>query len=143
MKLRELFKPIFFGFAVTSTLAAQQANLEIHRILEHYRLTPPTNGANCDGYTPIPFSETTFASPIVHCPKYPTEAKIKRISGVVVIQLCVDTKGRAVSCTVISGPSELRPSVESYALTLQFKPYIIEGTAANVTFYMAFPFRLR
>ncbi|HEX8710653.1 MAG TPA: M56 family metallopeptidase, partial [Terracidiphilus sp.] len=65
-------------------------------------------------------------------PKYPAEAKEKRIQGKVVLNAVIDKEGNVAELKVDSGPKELRQSALDAVRQWKYKPYILNGQPVAV-----------
>ncbi|MBI4904932.1 MAG: M56 family metallopeptidase [Acidobacteria bacterium] len=74
---------------------------------------------------------------VVHevSPKYPAEAKLRRIEGTVGIELSIDGKGLVSDARVISGPDELRRAALQAVLQWQFAE---TGSPSRTTVELSF-----
>ena len=65
-------------------------------------------------------------------PKYPPEAKEKRIQGTVVLNVTIGKDGTVEDLKVASGPKELRQSALTAVRQWTYKPYLVDGNAVEV-----------
>lgn len=65
-------------------------------------------------------------------PKYPAEAKEKRIQGKVVLNAVIDKEGNVANLKVDSGPKELRQSAIDAVKQWKYKPYLLNGQPVAV-----------
>lgn len=65
-------------------------------------------------------------------PKYPVEAKEKRIQGIVVLNAVIDKEGNVAELKVDSGPKELRQSALDAVRQWKYKPYLLNGQPVAV-----------
>jgi len=118
----------------------------------HQTITAPSKGADrtpkvasnatSPGQADFDFSQIR----VIHqppAPPYPPEAKAAGIQGTVVVELTVDTYGIPYSAKALTGPVELRPTAEAYALKWKFSPALLNGVPQYARFKMTMPFRLR
>ena len=110
---------------------------------DYYRITPPPPSSSCSGYKPVAYSTTTRPITIPTFGQYPYEAKLKHVTGDVIVQICVNQDGIPTFAVAIAGPRELREAAINSAMKYRFSPYLINGNRINVTFYMRFIYRLR
>ncbi|WP_420843198.1 energy transducer TonB [Geothrix oryzisoli] len=75
-------------------------------------------------------------------PLYPEGAKATHIQGTVVVELIIDPDGIPSRATTLSGPVELAPTSESYAMTWRFAPTLIKGVPQFTKTQIIFPFKL-
>lgn len=75
-------------------------------------------------------------------PRYPIEAKAKRVQGTVIIEVTVDRTGIPVASRAVDGPPELRDTAEVYALAWRFMPWT-DPAIQRYRFKLTMPFRLR
>lgn len=88
---------------------------------------------------PQPVVEHTVAAgrKLIHhvAPRYPVEAKVRRVEGVVSVELNVDAKGLVTDARVLTGPEELRRAALQAVLQWQFEA---TGAAARATVDLTF-----
>jgi TonB family protein len=65
-------------------------------------------------------------------PKYPEEAKKKRIQGAVVLNVVIGKDGTVEHVKVASGPKELRQSALVAVRQWKYKPYLLNGSPVEV-----------
>ena len=65
-------------------------------------------------------------------PKYPPEAKEKRIQGTVVLNVKIGKDGTVEDLKVASGPKELRQSALVAVRQWTYRPYFVDGNAVEV-----------
>ncbi len=65
-------------------------------------------------------------------PKYPEQAKKKRIQGTVVLNVEIGTDGTVEGVKVASGPKELRQSALVAVRQWKYKPYLLNGSPVEV-----------
>lgn len=65
-------------------------------------------------------------------PKYPAEAKEKRIEGYVLLDAVIGKDGSVKELTVKSGPKELRQSALDAVHTWKYKPFLLNGDPVDV-----------
>ena len=65
-------------------------------------------------------------------PKYPEQAKKKRIQGTVVLNVEIGTDGTVEDVKVASGPKELRQSALVAVRQWKYKPYLLNGSPVEV-----------
>jgi TonB family protein len=75
-------------------------------------------------------------------PRYPPEAKARRIQGVVVAEVTVDRDGRVIQSRAISGPEDLRAYAANWILGWRFYPIPAERKDDRLVFQLTMPFRL-
>jgi TonB family protein len=75
-------------------------------------------------------------------PDYPHEAREKRISGSVLVELTTDEKGKVTSVKTISGPAELRRAAEEAAKRWEFTPTLLSKVPVRVIGTITFNFNL-
>lgn len=76
-------------------------------------------------------------------PHYPTEAKLARVQGTVVLSLIIDPKGEPVRVDAEEGPVPLLTTAIAYALDWRFEPALLNGVPQYARFKLTMPFRLR
>ena len=83
---------------------------------------------------PVQVPSGVMASRIVSQtqPKYPPEAKEKRIQGTVVLNVKIGKDGTVEDLKVASGPKELRQSALVAVRQWTYKPYFVDGNAVEV-----------
>ncbi len=83
---------------------------------------------------PVQVPSGVMASRIVSQtqPKYPPEAKEKRIQGTVVLHVKIGKDGTVEDLKVASGPKELRQSALVAVRQWTYKPYLLDGNAVEV-----------
>ncbi|MFY9607559.1 MAG: energy transducer TonB, partial [Blastocatellia bacterium] len=72
----------------------------------------------------------------------PHEAREKRISGSVLVELTTDEKGKVTSVKTISGPPELRRAAEEAAKRWEFTPTLLSKVPVRVIGTITFNFNL-
>jgi protein TonB len=73
-------------------------------------------------------------------PTYPKD-QARGISGTVVVQIAISQEGYVTDIRVVSGPVEMRPATVQAVQAWRFKPYLVNGTPAEVTTTLGFIFR--
>jgi protein TonB len=73
-------------------------------------------------------------------PSYPKDQP-RGISGTVVVQITISQEGYVTEIRVVSGPIEMRPATVQAVQAWRFKPYLVNGTPAEVTTTLGFLFR--
>ena len=76
-------------------------------------------------------------------PPYPTDSRIRRVSGDVVMSVTINEHGVPIRVSTISGPIGLRKTAESYLKEFEFFPVIVDGLPIPTSFLFTMPFRLR
>jgi periplasmic protein TonB len=66
-------------------------------------------------------------------PAYPAQAKSSRASGVVVVQVVIDEKGKVISAKATSGNTLLRQAAEQAARGARFSPTLLSGQPVKIT----------
>ena len=66
-------------------------------------------------------------------PVYPMEARAKRASGAVNVQVTIDEEGNVVYACALSGAKELQRGSEIAAYQSKFSPTLLEGKPVKVT----------
>ena len=82
-------------------------------------------------------AKRTFAP----APEYPPTARIKGISGVVMVMLVVGTDGRVRHTYATAGPAELKPAAEAAVRQWIYQPTLLDGQPVEVTTTVPVPFR--
>jgi protein TonB len=75
-------------------------------------------------------------------PKYPEEARDKRISGNVLLQVHVSAAGDVEGVTVISGDDLLTPAAAEAVRQWKYKPYKLNGESVAIETTVTVVFRL-
>ncbi len=65
-------------------------------------------------------------------PKYPEEAKVRRIQGKVVLSAIIGKDGSVKELKATSGPKELQQSALDAVRTWKYKPYLLNGNPVDV-----------
>jgi len=73
-------------------------------------------------------------------PAYPADEP-RGINGTVVVQVTVSKEGKVTGIRAVSGPEELRPATVRAVEEWRFRPYLINGSAADVVTTLGFVFR--
>jgi TonB family protein len=76
-------------------------------------------------------------------PKYPEEAKKKKIQGTVVLNVRIGKDGSVEDLKVASGPKELRQSALAAVRQWTYKPYLVDGDAVEVDSTISVVYSLR
>jgi bla regulator protein blaR1 len=76
-------------------------------------------------------------------PKYPREAKEKKIQGTVVLNVKIGKGGTVEDLKVASGPKELRQSALVAVRQWTYKPYLVDGNAVAVDTTISVVYTLR
>jgi TonB family protein len=66
-------------------------------------------------------------------PGYPSQAKSARASGVVVVEVVIDEKGKVISAKATSGNTLLRQAAEQAARGARFSPTLLSGQPVKIT----------
>ena len=74
--------------------------------------------------------------------EYPAAAEKKGVHGTVTMKAMVGADGLVKSVEAVSGPEELRASALAAAKQWKFKPYLLDGTAREVTTTLTITFEL-
>lgn len=74
-------------------------------------------------------------------PEYPAAAKAVRATGMVNVQIKVDTTGKVVEANAVSGHPLLRPAVVQAAKASTFNPTLQSGAPVNVTGILTYNFK--
>jgi len=98
------------------------------------RGTPPANPVNRGV---LQGSATLRVEPL-----YPDEAKRRRISGTVIVEVTVDECGVVIDSHALSGPGELRRASEDAARQWRFAPVKLAGTPIKVKGTIRFNFNI-
>ena len=80
----------------------------------------------------VPSDEMTKLLTHLEEPVYPSSAKSAGITGIVVLNVVVDSAGKVESDTVVSGPSAFTGSAVSAVNSWIYKPYLVNGSAVKV-----------
>jgi TonB family protein len=73
-------------------------------------------------------------------PIYPAN-KARGMEGTVVLQITISKQGEVTSTRTVSGPSELRSAAVQAVRTWRFKPYLLDGSPAEVITTLELPFK--
>lgn len=73
-------------------------------------------------------------------PIYPAEAREKRASGTVTVQVLIDENGKIISACAIKGARELHRAAEWAALQAQFSPTTLSGKPVKVSGVIVYNF---
>ena len=65
-------------------------------------------------------------------PHYPEAAKARQVSGDVVIDATIDTRGNVRKPRVLSGPTLLRSAALNAVVTWKYKPALLDGKPTEV-----------
>jgi protein TonB len=65
-------------------------------------------------------------------PQYPEAAKVRQISGDVVIDAIIDVRGNVRKPQVVSGPTLLRAAAVNAVLGWKYKPALLDGKPTEV-----------
>jgi len=65
-------------------------------------------------------------------PRYPEFAKAQHVSGDVVIDALIDTRGNVRKAQVLSGPVPLRGAATSAVMMWKYKPAVLDGKPTEV-----------
>jgi hypothetical protein len=78
-------------------------------------------------------------------PRYPEEAKGRKMMTILVMNLVVDAEGRPTSCRPAPGPwlGFFAPTGAAYGLRWRFHPAQLNGLPVTARFRLTMPFRLR
>ncbi|HKQ52417.1 MAG TPA: energy transducer TonB [Pyrinomonadaceae bacterium] len=66
-------------------------------------------------------------------PGYPPQAKSARASGIVIVEVVIDEKGKVLSAKATSGHTLLRQAAEQAARNARFSPTLLSGQPVKVT----------
>ena len=94
---------------------------------------------------PVQVSAHVMASRIVKQvqPKYPEEAKKKKIQGTVLLSVEVGKDGTVENLKVVSGPKELRQSATDAVRQWTYKPFLVDGNPVEVDTTISVVYSLR
>ncbi|MCA1557537.1 MAG: energy transducer TonB, partial [Acidobacteria bacterium] len=73
-------------------------------------------------------------------PAYPEDARARRITGTVVVQITFDEEGKVIKAYVVSGHPLLREAAKKAARQARFKPVILQGKPVKVTGVLTYNF---
>lgn len=73
-------------------------------------------------------------------PLYPEAASRANVSGIVVVEVVMDTDGKVISAKANSGSPLLRPNAETAALRSKFKPALFKGKPVKAKGVIAYNF---
>jgi TonB family protein len=79
-------------------------------------------------------SQRVMAGQLIHRvePEYPEAAKAQGISGVVIVQLQIDSEGHVAQTNIVSGDPLLTEAAVNAIKQWQFKPYTLDGEPVEV-----------
>lgn len=119
---------------------AQIDVLEALKAADEKDLDPPVGTLRA--IKAVTVSEKDSKALIVDRPKpvYPPIAKAMEASGSVVLAVTVGTDGRIWNLHVVSGPPVLQQAAVDAAKKYTFKPYIVDGDAAEMETTITIPF---
>jgi protein TonB len=75
-------------------------------------------------------------------PAYPAQAKTARASGVVIVEVVIDEKGKVISAKATSGHNMLRQAAVQAAQGARFSPTLLSGQPVKVTGEINYSFAL-
>jgi len=75
-------------------------------------------------------------------PEYPAAAKLNKIQGKVLLHAIINTEGKVVELSLISGPQELVSSAMEAVKQWQYRPYISHGQPMQADTQIAVNFKL-
>lgn len=75
-------------------------------------------------------------------PQYPAIALAARVSGIVRIEVTIDTNGKVSAAHVVDGPPMLRQAALDSVIHYRFSPFSSGGERQSVTTMLTIPFRL-
>jgi TonB family protein len=78
----------------------------------------------------------------LHKPHYPYEAREKRISGSVTVQVLIDESGKVIFACAVSGARELQRAAEVAAYQSKFSPTTLVGKPVKVSGIVTYKFEL-
>ena len=73
-------------------------------------------------------------------PRYPSDAKVKGITGAVVVRIVVDETGKVIAAQPMSGPDLLLKAATQSARQARFRPTKLSGQPVKVTGTITFNF---
>jgi TonB family protein len=76
-------------------------------------------------------------------PVYPERARADGIQGVVVVRVTVAKDGHVRDAKALSGPGPLRGAATKAVKQWKYKPYLLHGSAVEVTTTVSIPFTLQ
>jgi periplasmic protein TonB len=76
-------------------------------------------------------------------PAYPDAAKRMRLTGVVEIEVVIDTNGKVISAKAVKGPSLLMGAAEQAARLARFTPTLLSGQPVKVSGIITYNFSLQ
>jgi len=128
---------------LTASLEVDRGDMEIDLIrsewiLQPHRLPPP----------PPPGVERVggevHAPQVVHRvePVYPAEARMNKITGIVIVQTTIDATGKVVNVYPLQGPQELVAAAVDAVKQWTFEPATLKGKPVPVLFNLTVNFKL-
>ncbi|MBD0373237.1 MAG: tetratricopeptide repeat protein [Pyrinomonadaceae bacterium] len=66
-------------------------------------------------------------------PSYPEQARAARVTGLVIVRVLIDERGKVIRACALSGPLPLQLSSEWAAYGAKFTPTLVNGTPVKVT----------
>lgn len=76
-------------------------------------------------------------------PEYPLGAKMRGISGTVILQAKIGKDGAVSDLRVVSGPQELQDAAVAAVRTWRYRPYLLNGEPVEVSTRISVVFNLR
>lgn len=106
-----------------------------------------TRDTNKSQFAPAPSSPRTVVGGVLNGkavslpkPAYPKEAMTEGIGGSVSVQVLIDTDGKVLSASAVSGDKLLRPSAEIAARNARFSPTLLSGQPVKVSGVITYNF---
>lgn len=118
-------------------------NREEEKIQLRERFYPTARGANSSGNNevkPIKGGVLNGKAIYLHRPAYPYEAREKRASGAVSIQVLIDETGKVIFACAVSGAKELQRASEIAAYQSKFSPTQLGGQPVKVSGIITYNF---
>ena len=142
---------IAMGFSLTGRIEGQEAVGDVYALISNYRYThfiyvrlkkdeaegnpasemvraslkidPPASLASeTEPSYPMSGGVLNGRAEVLYRPPYPPAAMSDGVSGVVIVQVMIDEKGKVISAKTVSGPVQLRAVSEQAALRSKFSP---------------------
>jgi protein TonB len=76
-------------------------------------------------------------------PLYPETARRARTTGLVVVEVIVDVKGRVISAKAVEGPVMLQAAAEAAARQARFSPTLLSGQPVRVSGQITYNFTIK
>lgn len=124
-----------------------EAHLELLEDLaqsDEASLAPPSDAVGVPAVKIVTVSPGISSAMLLHgdAPEYPFGAKMRGISGVVVLEAKIGKDGAISDLKVMSGPQELQKAAVDAVKTWKYRPYLLNGEPVEVRTMVNVVFRL-